>query len=386
MREGVSFIVVAAGKGTRFRGGEPKQYAPVAGYPLWKWSAKIADSLFSKGLVDELVLVVPPEGLERVSGELPGLGVPVTLETGGSERGISVMRGLAAARGRFVLVHDAARPLVSEELCRKLIAEARNAGGAIPVVPVTDALKRLQGKTVTSVGREGLYRAQTPQAFEREPLMAAMAGFGPKAADESEAWIAAGRPLAFVPGETANFKVTYPEDLSLAEKLLSGTVEWRTGHGYDVHPLVPGRPLVLGGIRIPSSLGLEGHSDADCICHSASDALLGAAGLPDIGTLFPASDPSFKNFFSLDIFRDAAKKVQAEGWVVRWLDITLVAQVPKLGHLLGQMRATMEEALGSPSAGLRRINIKVKSGEAVGPVGEGKCMECHAIATLSRRS
>lgn len=386
MREGVSFIVVAAGKGTRFRGGEPKQYALVAGSPLWKWSAKIADSLFSKGLVDELVLVVPPEGLERVSGELPGLGVPVTLETGGSERGISVMRGLAAARGRFVLVHDAARPLVSEELCRKLIAEARNAGGAIPVVPVTDALKRLQGKTVTSVGREGLYRAQTPQAFEREPLMAAMAGFGPKAADESEAWIAAGRPLAFVPGETANFKVTYPEDLSLAEKLLSGTVEWRTGHGYDVHPLVPGRPLVLGGIRIPSSLGLEGHSDADCICHSASDALLGAAGLPDIGTLFPASDPSFKNFFSLDIFRDAAKKVQAEGWVVRWLDITLVAQVPKLGHLLGQMRATMEKALGSPSAGLRRINIKVKSGEAVGPVGEGKCMECHAIATLSRRS
>ncbi len=386
MREGVSFIVVAAGKGTRFRGGEPKQYALVAGYPLWKWSAKIADSLFSKGLVDELVLVVPPEGLERVSGELPGLGVPVTLETGGSERGISVMRGLAAARGRFVLVHDAARPLVSEELCRKLIAEARNAGGAIPVLPVTDALKRLQGKTVTSVGKEGLYRAQTPQAFEREPLMAAMAGFGPKAADESEAWIAAGRPLAFVPGETANFKVTYPEDLSLAEKLLSGTVEWRTGHGYDVHPLVPGRPLVLGGIRIPSSLGLEGHSDADCICHSASDALLGAAGLPDIGTLFPASDPSFKNFFSLDIFRDAAKKVQAEGWVVRWLDITLVAQVPKLGHFLGQMRATMEKALGSPSAGLRRINIKVKSGEAVGPVGEGKCMECHAIATLSRRT
>ena len=124
MREGVSFIVVAAGKGTRFRGGEPKQYALVAGSPLWKWSAKIADSLFSKGLVDELVLVVPPEGLERVSGELPGLGVPVTLETGGSERGISVMRGLAAARGRFVLVHDAARPLVSEELCRKLIAEA----------------------------------------------------------------------------------------------------------------------------------------------------------------------------------------------------------------------------------------------------------------------
>jgi 2-C-methyl-D-erythritol 4-phosphate cytidylyltransferase/2-C-methyl-D-erythritol 2,4-cyclodiphosphate synthase len=247
-------------------------------------------------------------------------------------------------------------------------------------------LKRLQGKTVTSVGKEGLYRAQTPQAFEREPLMAAMAGFGPKAADESEAWIAAGRPLAFVPGETANFKVTYPEDLSLAEKLLSGTVEWRTGHGYDVHPLVPGRPLVLGGIRIPSSLGLEGHSDADCICHSASDALLGAAGLPDIGTLFPASDPSFKNFFSLDIFRDAAKKVQAEGWVVRWLDITLVAQVPKLGHFLGQMRATMEKALGSPSAGLRRINIKVKSGEAVGPVGEGKCMECHAIATLSRRT
>lgn len=385
MRAGVSFILVAAGRGTRFGGVQPKQYKTLAGRPLWRWPAETAGVLSSKGLVDELVLVVPQEDRQRFPGEISNLEVPVTLAAGGKERADSVMNGLMAARGRFVLVHDAARPLVSEGLCRKLIEEARKTGGAIPVLPVSDALKRIRGETVQSVDREGLFRAQTPQAFEREPLMAAMARFGSGAADESEAWIAAGRPLSFVPGEGANFKVTFPEDLSLAEKILSGTAEWRSGHGYDVHPLVPGRPLVLGGIRIPSPLGLEGHSDADCVCHAASDALLGGAGLPDIGSLFPASDPMYKGFFSLDLFREVSEMVKAEGWNVRWIDITIVAQVPRLGKLLGQMCASLEEALGRSPENLRRINIKVKSGEAVGPVGEGKCMECHAIATLSRR-
>jgi len=385
LSECVSFILVAAGKGTRFGGIQPKQYKPLAGRPLWRWPAETADVLFSKGLVDELILVVAPEDQQRVSGELFDLKVPVTLAAGGRERAASVMNGLIAARGQFVLVHDAARPLVSEGLCRKLIEEARKNGGAIPVLPVADALKRIKGETVKSVDREGLFRAQTPQVFEREPLMAAMARFGSGAVDESEAWIAAGRPIAFVRGEGANFKVTFPEDLSLAEKILSGSAEWRSGHGFDVHPLVPGRPLVLGGVRIPSPLGLEGHSDADCVCHAASDALLGGAGLPDIGSLFPASDPRYKDSFSLSLFREAAEMVKAEGWNVRWIDITIIAQVPRLGKLLGQMCATMEEALGRSPENLRRINIKVKSGEEVGPVGEGKCMECHAIATLSRR-
>lgn len=385
MSECVSFILVAAGKGTRFGGIQPKQYKPLAGRPLWRWPAETADVLFSKGLVDELILVVAPEDQQRVSDELFDLKVPVTLAAGGRERAASVMNGLMAARGQFVLVHDAARPLVSEGLCRKLIEEARKNGGAIPVLPVADALKRIKGETVKSVDREGLFRAQTPQVFEREPLMAAMARFGSGAVDESEAWIAAGRPIAFVRGEGANFKVTFPEDLSLAEKILSGSAEWRSGHGFDVHPLVPGRPLVLGGIRIPSPLGLEGHSDADCVCHAASDALLGGAGLPDIGSLFPASDPRYKDSFSLSLFREAAEMVKAEGWNVRWIDITIIAQIPRLGKLLGQMCATMEEALGRSPENLRRINIKVKSGEEVGPVGEGKCIESHAIATLSRR-
>lgn len=385
MKEGVSFVLVAAGRGVRFGGEEPKQYKPLAGIPLWRWPAKVAETLSSKGLVDELVLVVPTEDRKRFSDGVFNLRVPVTLASGGSERAASVMSGLAAARGRFVLVHDAARPLVSEGLCRKLIDEARKNGGAIPVLPVTDALKRIRGETLESVDREGLYRAQTPQAFEREPLMAAMARYGAGAADESQAWISAGRAIAFVPGEAANFKVTFPEDFSLAEKVLSRSEEWRTGHGYDVHPLVPGRPLVLGGIRIPFPLGLEGHSDADCVCHAASDALLGGAGLPDIGSLFPASNPRYKNFYSLDLFREVAEKVQAEGWTIRWIDITIAAQVPRLGNLLGQMCAALEEALGHPSEDRRRVNIKVKSGESVGPVGEGKCMECTAIATLSRK-
>jgi 2-C-methyl-D-erythritol 4-phosphate cytidylyltransferase/2-C-methyl-D-erythritol 2,4-cyclodiphosphate synthase len=384
LREGTSFILVAAGKGSRLGGSVPKQYAAAAGVPLWTWSALVAEALSKRAIVDELVLVVPPEDLEILSKDLPPFRIPVTLAAGGNERSASVMNGLLAARGRFVLVHDAARPLVSEDLCRKLIEEAREAGGAIPVLPVADALKRLNGERLETVDRERLYRAQTPQAFVREDLIDALKRFGRGARDESEAWNAAGRQVALVPGETANIKVTYPEDLVLVEKHLAGSLEWRTGQGYDIHPLVPGRPLVLGGIHIPFNLGLDGHSDADCVCHAAADALLGGAGLPDIGVLFPAADHRFKNAFSLSLLGETAKKVRAEGWAIRWIDLTLIAQVPKLGNLVGAMCASMESVLAGPS-GVPCVNIKVKSGEGIGPVGEGKCMECHAIATLSRK-
>lgn len=384
MKQGVSFVLVAAGKGNRLGGTVPKQYAEVAGAPLWTWSALVAESLSMRSLVDELVLVVPPEDIENLSRTLPPFRIQVTLAAGGNERSASVMNGLLAAYGHFVLVHDAARPLVSEGLCEKLLEEARLTGGAVPVLPVSDALKRLEGELLKTVNRDGLYRAQTPQAFAREDLIDALKRFGHGARDESEAWTATGRRISLVPGEAVNIKVTYPEDLALVEKHLAGSVEWRTGHGYDIHPLIPGRPLILGGIRIPFRLGLEGHSDADCVCHAAADALLGGAGLPDIGVLFPATDPRYKNAFSLSLLREAAEKVLKEGWSIRWLDLTLIAQVPRLGNLADSMCASMESALPGNSTA-RRVNIKFKSGEGLGPVGEGKCMECHAIATLSRK-
>jgi len=381
---GTSFVLVAAGRGKRFGGQVPKQYSEAAGHPLWEWSARLAETLSLQSNVDELVLVVSPKDLESLPGDIPNFRIPLTLAMGGEERSISVMNGLLAAKGEIVLVHDAARPLASEHLCRELLRKVHLTGGAIPVLPVADALKRVTLEGLESVNRENLYRAQTPQAFTREDLIDALKRFGRGARDESEAWNASGRQVTLVAGETANIKVTYPEDLALARMLLSGPLEWRTGHGYDIHPLVPGRPLVLGGIKVPSRLGLDGHSDADCLCHAASDALLGGVGLPDIGIIFPAADPRYKDAFSLSLFREAARKVREEGWTIRWIDLTLIAQVPRLGNLVEEMKASMESALACPS-GSRRVNLKVKSGEGIGATGEGKCMECHAVATLSRK-
>jgi 4-diphosphocytidyl-2-methyl-D-erithritol synthase len=196
--------------------------------------------------VDELVLVVSPKDLESLSGDIPAFRIPLTLAVGGEERSISVMNGLMAAKGEVVLVHDAARPLASEHLCRELLRKVHLTGGAIPVLPVADALKRVTLEGLETVNREDLYRAQTPQAFAREDLIDALKRFGRGARDESEAWNASGRQVTLVAGEATNIKVTYPEDLALAKMLLSGHLEWRTGHGYDIHPLVPGRPLVLG--------------------------------------------------------------------------------------------------------------------------------------------
>ena len=383
MTAGASFILVAAGRGKRMGGPLPKQYAQTAGLELWEWSARLADSLSRQSLVDELVLVVPAEDLEIFQGKCRHFHIPVVLAAGGEERSASVMNGLTAARGKIVLVHDAARPLASEGLCRELLEKARVTGGAIPVIPVADALKQYRGNRLETLDREGILRAQTPQAFAREELIEAMKRFGKGTRDESEAWGAAGKQVALVRGETANIKVTFPEDLFVAHSLLAGQLEWRTGFGYDIHPLVPGRKLILGGIRIPSRLGLDGHSDADCLCHAASDAILGGAGLPDIGTLFPASSEEYRDAFSLDLFREAADRVHREGWRISWIDLALKAQVPRLGESVSRIVDSMGKALGLGS-GSRVVNLKVKSGEGLGVVGEGRCMKCHAVATLSR--
>ena len=384
MKEGFSFVLVAAGKGKRLGGKVPKQFAEVAGLPMWEWSARLAEDLWKKSFVKELVLVLPPEELAFFRENPPRLGMPVKLAAGGEERHVSVLNGILAASGEYVLVHDAARPLATEALCLELVEKVLPTGGAVPVLALSDALKQVSGTRLSPLKTDDVLRAQTPQAFARLPLVEALERYGRGVRDESEAWFASGREVALVQGESRNIKITFPGDLPLADSLLAGSIEWRTGHGFDVHPLVPHRPLVLGGIHVPSKLGLEGHSDADCLCHAAADAILGAAGLPDIGTLFPSSDPVYKGVSSVPLFKEAVGKARREGWVVRWIDMTLVAQVPRLSEHVPRIIDAFERYLEVP-VGIRRVNLKVKSGEAVGPVGEGACMECHAVSTLSRR-
>jgi len=372
-----SLVVVAGGSGSRL-GGVPKQFRLLAGMPVWEWSVRAA----AAAGIDDILLVHPPEVSPGTSG-LPQ-GVPLRLVPGGARRADSSRAGVLAARRDWVLIHDAARPFLSPSLLGRLLGAAERGAAAVPILPVSDALKRIEpGGTVRSVSREGLFRAQTPQSFPREPLIEVL-GVGGAVSDEAEAWLAAGRPLETVEGDPMNFKITDASDWELARRLADVPGERRTGHGYDLHPLVPERPLVLGGILLDSPLGLAGHSDADLLCHAVADALLGAAGEPDIGLLFPASDPAYRGADSRELLRACARRVRDRGWRVVWVDATLIAQVPRLAEHLPRIRASLGEILeeAGPEG---RFNLKVKSGEGCGSAGRGECMICHVVATIEKR-
>lgn len=378
MRPSWSFVIVAGGKGLRL-GGTPKQLRSLGGSPLWTWSARCAQVLFDAGEITDLVLVVPAGQEELFDRSF--LSMPHRCVAGGATRTDSVRSGLSAACGAFVLVHDGARPFLSPDLCRRLMAATTERHGAIPLCPVNDALKIQTQNGPVSLDRGAVRATQTPQAFPRRPLLDLLEG-GVAFLDEGEAWLENGRDLATVEGERMNFKITDEADWKIARALVAEPVTMRTGHGFDVHPLVPGRDLLLGGVRIEAPLGLDGHSDADIVCHAVSDALLGAAGLPDLGTLFPASEERYRGADSYELLRQVLLRVVAEGWEVLWVDVTLHAQIPRLGSRLASVREKMGELFDEEEE--PRFNIKVKSGERVGSVGSGASMECHALATLRK--
>ena len=386
-----SFVIVAGGQGSRM-GGQRKQFLPLRGRPLWCWSAERAASLAGAG-VGEVVLVLPAG--ESRAGPLRGAvpqpwdenaPIPLRVAEGGASRAESVFNGLLASSFDYVMVHDAARPFAGEALLRRLMEATSETAGAVPVLPVADALKRVEGGEVVPVDREGLFITQTPQSFYRPALIDALRAHGNGAKDEAEAWLAAGRELRCVEGERLNFKITWPDDLRMARALAEGeSLSQRTGLGYDVHRLVPDRPLILGGVPIAESpLGLLGHSDADLLTHAVADALLGAAGLPDIGNLFPASDPAYRGADSMELLRQVVDRVHGEGWRVSWVDAVIQAQVPRLNAHLPEMRQRLSAVLapGLPNC----VNLKAKSAEGTGDEGRGGSMTCWAVAALCRVS
>lgn len=379
-----SFLIVAGGSGSRI-GGEKKQFRLLEGRPLWRWSADLAASMGDDGIVE--VVLVLPRG-EVVSQAWPEESVvPLRLAEGGSTRAESVMNGLAACSCDYVMVHDAARPLVGGALLRRLMAATDEGVGAVPVLPIADALKRIDAGSgrIRAVDREALFATQTPQSFCRTTLLSVLERHGTSFRDEAEAWLAAGLELRCLEGERLNFKVTWPEDLQMARALKGGAARplgVRTGLGYDVHRLVPERPLILGGVRIEGSpLGLLGHSDADLLAHTVSDALLGAAGLPDIGNLFPASDEAYRGADSMELLRCVVERIRGEGWRVLWVDSVIQAQVPRLNAHLPEMRMRLSALLnpGGPNC----VNLKAKSAEGTGDPGLGRSMTCWAAATLA---
>ena len=363
-----SFIIAAGGQGKRFGG--KKQFMTLGGRELWRWSAENAATLSDS--IREIVLVIPQGDSMTPKWHND---IPIRVVNGGSERAVSVLNGLNMAECDYVMVHDAARPFASPELFRRLMYSVSDNAGVIPVLPVSDALKRIDddGK-ISSVDRDRLYITQTPQVFPRLKLIEAVKDY-PSAKDEAEAWLKSGHVLRYVDGERMNFKATVKDDMTLARALTENRIV-RTGLGWDIHRLVPDRKLILGGVRIESPLGLLGHSDADVLTHALMDAILGGAGLPDIGNIFPASDEKFKGADSIELLREVMRLVTAEGWNVEFVDAVITAQVPRLNKYREEIMRNLSQFFP--------VNIKFKSAENIDDSGRGLCITCHAAATLGK--
>ena len=364
-----SFIIAAGGQGSRFNSHERKQFMTLNNKELWVHSAEIA----GKAGIDEIILVIPQECMSRDYT----CSVNIKLVAGGSSRPESVLNGLLASSKKYALIHDGARPLLTVNLIENLIANTTDDRGCIPVMPVSEALKNINGDEVNSVPRENLYTTQTPQSFNREKLILALIN-NMQVKDEAEAWLKAGYKLNYVTGERENLKITYPEDLAFAEKLSRENIITRTGLGYDIHRLIPERKLILGGVLISeSNLGLLGHSDADLLTHAIMDAILGACGLPDIDNLFPASDEKFKGADSLELLQEVMRLVKASGYEVEYVDSFVKAQVPRLNKYRDEIIANLSKFFA--------FNLKFKSAENLGDNGRGLCMEAQAAATVIKK-
>lgn len=373
---GAWVVVVAAGSGDRFGG--PKQWAPLAGRRVVDWS--VAAARAAPSCVG--VVVVVPEA-DAADVEVEGADVVVA---GGATRSASVRAGLAAVPGEVdvVVVHDGARPLASTALVEAVVAAVRaGADAALPGLPVTDTVKRVAGVDVTgTVQRDGLVTVQTPQGFAAASLRRAHAG-EPEATDDGALVEAIGGRVVVVPGDPENIKLTDAGDLVVAERCLGPTVPLqapRIGLGFDVHPYTddPARVLVLGGVAFPGERALAGHSDADAVAHAATDALLGAAGLGDIGEHFPDTDPRWAGADSIELLRTAVERVRAAGWEPGNVDCSVVCEQPKLAPRRAEMQQRLSEAVGAD------VTVKGRRPEGLGALGRGEGVACWAVAVVTR--
>lgn len=374
-----SAIVVAAGAGLRAGPGEPKAWRNLGGRPIVRWSV---ESLLAAG-ARSVVVVVASDRLAAADEAFAGL-TGWMAASGGASRSDSVKAGLVALAGPAdepVLIHDAARPFVGRDHIQRLLAGLAGADGAIPTLPVPDTLKRGDGKVTETVSRDGLWRAQTPQAFRLEDLRAAYRAWpaGDEPTDDASVMERAGRKVAMVPGDPILMKLTYPEDFMLAEQL-SGTQRIvRIGQGIDAHRFGPGDGVWLGGILIPHDHGLVGHSDADCALHALTDAVLGAIADGDIGQHFPPSDPQWKGASSDRFLRHAVDRVGLRGGRLLSADLTIICERPKIGPHRDAMRARIAELLALP---LDRVSVKATTTEGMGFTGRQEGLMAQAIVTV----
>ncbi|MBI5596786.1 MAG: 2-C-methyl-D-erythritol 4-phosphate cytidylyltransferase [Elusimicrobia bacterium] len=384
-RPAVGAVIVAAGSGTRM--GRPKQFLPLCGLPVCEWALK---AFLDCPEVVKVALVLSPENIGLHGARLAGERVAVV--PGGATRMGSVRNGFAALPPEVdaVAVHDGARPLVTPAVIRAAVEAALRTGAAVVSVPAKDTLKRAapDGTVAETPDRAQYWQAQTPQAYRRGVLADALSRFAQEAdaTDESQLVERTGQKVSIVEGSYENIKVTTPEDLVTAEAFLSsrlGRPSERTGFGYDIHRLVEGRPLMLAGVEVPHTKGLLGHSDGDAALHAACDAVLGAMGDGEIGIAFPPSDPRFKGLDSRRIVEHVLEKAAARGAAIEHLDVTLVAEEPKLKPHYGRMADSLAACFRLERG---RVNLKAKSHEGLGEIGRGEAIACYAVATVRLRS
>ncbi len=373
-----SAVIVAGGTGSRM--GRPKQVLPLGGKPVVVRSILAFKAC---ACVQEIIVVTPPENRAIISQFVKD----VMFVDPGDTRLASVQNGVARvnAQADVVAVHDGARPLVNPKHIVDALQSAFDNGAAVLAVPVKDTVKEgANGTVVRTLERAKLWAAQTPQCYRREILQTALEKYGAQqdATDESQLVEKLGVPVQLVPADYTNFKITTPEDLLFAEALVNENSYTRTGFGFDLHRLEPGRKFIVGGVEIPHDKGFLGHSDGDLVLHALCDALLGALCAGEIGILFPPTDPTIKGIDSKKIAKKVLEIVRQKNGEIVHLDATLITQEPKIKPHYEAVRQSLAEIFEIP---LENVSFKSKSHEHVGEIGRGEAAMCHAVATVKVR-
>lgn len=386
----VSVIIPAAGNATRMRGIHKTMYR-LAGVPVLIRALKAFHHIDSVG---EMIVAVKPEDMDtvrRLVSHYP-LDVPVLVVPGGRTRQESVTNALAVADARFdyVAIHDGARPLIDTEDIIAVFDAAFSCGAAALGVPVKDTVKLIdRQRIVKTLPREKMVAIRTPQVFRKQLYLQGCEQAKKNNADytdDCQLLEAIGAEIRIVYGQDSNIKVTTPSDLQIAEALLqeSGRNEnmnIRVGHGYDVHRLVQGRKLIIGGVEIPYEYGLEGHSDADVLVHAIMDSMFGALAKGDIGQHFPDTDGKYYNIDSMLLLKKTVEIVAQEGYSIGNIDSTILAQAPKLAPYIEQMRKNIAEVCGVDPD---QISVKATTEERLGFTGSKEGMAAHAVCLLTK--
>ncbi len=378
----IAALIVAAGTGERFGSGLPKQYLPLLGRPVLRWSI---DAFLQCAEISDVCVVIHPDHKTHYMSATEGVPLAAPVAGGGS-RQESVLKGLealAATKPDYVLIHDAARPGITPEFISSICAALKDSDAVCPGVPVTDTIRRVTPSGTGTESREGLYMVQTPQAFKFSLILDLHRKNNTAVTDDIALCETAGCKVAMTPGDRCNFKITHGEDMALMEQsLASRNGDVRTANGYDVHRLIapaPGRKLMIGGVEIAHDKVLEGHSDADVALHALTDALLGTICDGDIGVHFSPKDSRWKGADSATFLKYAGGLIARQGGVISHVDVTVICEAPKIGPHRDKIRARIGEILDLP---VTRVSVKATTTEGLGFTGRGEGIAAEAVATV----